>query len=177
VTVSRDGKRLASGALTERSRYGTSRPCKERKTFPAHQRGVNGLTFSPDGKTLASSARVPSADGAAVSFWDVASILGPPGPVELLPRHLLVGVRGRVLGIAFSPNGRLLATGGGAYGQFGELKFWDPVDGRLLGGQELPKSVDSLAFSPDGAILATAAGVEKEKGGLLLWKVAVRMPK
>ena len=173
VTVAPDGKTLATGGFDGSITLWGLDPFEVKRTFPAHPNGVNALTFSPDGKTLASSGRFPNPDGVTVSLWNVASILEPPDAAEPQPRHNLTGLRGgRILAVAFSPNGKLLATGGGTYGKFGELKFYDPADGRFLWDEALPKSVDSLAFSPDGATLATAAGVKDEQGDVLLWKVA-----
>lgn len=65
----------------------------------------------------------------------------------------------RVLSIDFSPDGRLIAAGGGEPSRSGEVKIWDAVTGKLL------KSLDSLhsdtvfgvRFSPDGGLLATCA--------------------
>lgn len=69
-------------------------------------------------------------------------------------RHTLVGHRGEVYGLAYSPNGRLLATGS----EDGFIKLWDPANGQELASIPAHKScVNSLAYSPDGTVLASCS--------------------
>jgi WD40 repeat protein len=62
-----------------------------------------------------------------------------------------------VSGVAFSPDGKLLAA---AYGD-GYVRLWNPVTRQAV-GVPLPAytgpvaAVNGLAFSPDGKLLATA---------------------
>jgi WD40 repeat protein len=64
----------------------------------------------------------------------------------------------RILALDFSPDGGLLATGGGEPSRSGEVKFWEVGKGML--GRSLPglhsDTVLALRFSPDGTKLATA---------------------
>ncbi|MFE6833818.1 WD40 repeat domain-containing protein [Streptomyces sp. NPDC057705] len=54
----------------------------------------------------------------------------------------------------FSPDGRLLATGGE-----GMVQLWDPVRGRSAGEIKVDVyKVSAMAFSPDGRTLATGSG-------------------
>jgi WD40 repeat protein len=61
-----------------------------------------------------------------------------------------------VRAVAFSPDGRLLATGTGLREQPGLLTVWDTPGRRVLWKHPEAKGVCSVAFSPDGATLAIA---------------------
>ena len=63
----------------------------------------------------------------------------------------------RINALAFSPDGRLLATGGGEPSRSGELKLWDAAEGRLVRdlGVVHSDTVTAIAFSPRGDRLLT----------------------
>jgi WD40 repeat protein/serine/threonine protein kinase len=89
----------------------------------------------------------------------------------------LTGHKSPVWCVAFSPDGRLLATGAGEslVPTPGELKLWDAVTGKersALPGTPCP--VVALAFSPDGRRLASAhsdTGGGNRAGLIRLWDV------
>ncbi len=97
----------------------------------------------------------------------LASLL--PGLLEPRPNHVrsLTGHTGSVRGVAFSPDGGMLATASFD----GTVRLWDPATGQQL-GQPLTGHtgwVRGVAFSPDGGMLATAS----DDVTVRLWPVTI----
>jgi WD40 repeat protein len=84
-------------------------------------------------------------------------------------RATLKGHTGAVLALAFSPDGKLLASGAGE--RTGELKIWEVVKGTERANFEGHRErVRCVAFSPDGKTLASGSGDATVK----IWDVVAR---
>jgi WD40 repeat protein len=110
----------------------------------AHMSIVSSMTFSPDSKYLVSGSFQE------IAIWDIKTGL---------LRHKVTGFAHEVVALAFSHDGKLLATGGGAPTEDGEVKVFAAGDWKLLtdvkGGHS--DTVYGLCFNPDGKLLATCS--------------------
>lgn len=163
---------------------------------------VSEVTFSPNGKSLASAFVSTIYDQNRVVFWDAVR--------WEISRTLQTGT---ALNIAFSPDGKLLASSPDRYavdiyrlldgirlqtlrtsftgavncltfspdgsrlatGHYdGEIRLWNPLTGELLSVLRTNSVVESLAFNQDGTLLASGQGVTANS--LILWDVEIAQP-
>ena len=119
-----------------------------------HKGEVSSLSFSPDGKTLASGSR--DAGEHAVLLWDVET-----GTLKTK----LVGHTGSVYSVSFSPDGKTLASGD-AWPDY-NLLLWDVATGTLKAKRTgHTGSVYYVWFSPDGKMIASSS----QDQTILLWE-------
>src|SRR5690348_8803250 len=103
----------------------------------AHLSLVESLAYSKDGKYIASGSYTE------VKIWDAA--LGTP-------KHTVGGFAASVVTLSFSPDSKLLAVGGGAPTEDGEIKVFDVASGKVVTDIKNGHSdtVFGVCFSPDG---------------------------
>jgi WD40 repeat protein len=156
LAFSPDGKTLASGGRDGMVRLWAAATGTRLQQLVGHTGLVMSVAFSADGQTLVSGGAL--ADG-TIRVWDVAT------GKEV--RHLAAS-HGAYF-IAFSPDGRLLASAGPG----GNAHLWDVARGKELCsliGRSGNGAYD-LAFSPDAKLLATCSGGENPNA-IHLWEVA-----
>ena len=177
VSFSPDGSTLATGNSDGTVRLWDAATGALQNTLPEQGAAVRSVVFSPDGSTLA------SASGAGVYLWDVATSSTDPlgrhtdtvislmyttdgstlasvsddGTVRLwnmatrTARNTLE--HPNVAGAAFSPDGSMIATGGGR-----NLRLWHATDGALRNSytysEDYNAAIRSVAYSTDGSALA-----------------------
>lgn len=160
----------------------------EVRRIPVEGFGVGSLAFAPDGRTLAAGA-----GDRTIRRYDPATgqerlpRLGRERAVAAVPEQegnlrglgarkgFDEGMAREAAALAFSPDGKLLASGPEDLGYYGDLidvppiTIWDVATGRAihrLAGH--PRGITSLAFAPDGKTLASSGGENAAR----LWDVA-----
>ncbi len=115
---------------------------------------VSSVAFSPNGALIALG-----------SYKEIELRNASDGKIT----NKLTGAANQVRGIAFSPDGRLVAAAGGNPSQFGEIKIYNVADGKEVTAMRGHRdNIFALAFSPDGKMIATCSYDKMIK----LWDVA-----
>ncbi len=138
---------------------------------------ADAAAFSPDGQFVASCGGLFF--GGIIKLWNAQTgeeirsfgdSTGGGDPIDpALPKQT---VGNRQYAIAFSPDGRWLATGG-AHGKFG-IQLWDVATGKKIRTVEVRETdpwIGQVAFTSDGKRLFCHAGGPTSGNPLLLYDV------
>ena len=160
VAFSPDGQRIVSGSVDNTLRLWdvyTGQPIGDPLR---HTISVGSVVFSPDGQHIASS------DGGTIRLWDAQTgrPIGQP----------LKGHRDLINAIAFSPNGRYIASAG----LDKTIRLWnvqthqavrEPIKGHQQG-------IKTIAFSPNGQRIVSGSYGGEEKDTLRFWDAETGQP-
>ncbi len=112
----------------------------ERNRLERHNDRVLSVSFSPDGKTLASGS-----GDMTIKLWNLET------GKEI---HTLKGHDSQVKSVRFSPDGKILASGS----LDNTIKLWNLETGKEIHTlQRHDSQVNSVSFSPDGKTLASGS--------------------
>jgi RNA polymerase sigma factor (sigma-70 family) len=172
LAMSPDGRRLASVSPNAQAnddktiRVWDLTTYQEIRRLTPRRGDVAAAAFSPDGRRLATGG----------GYWDARPQVPPNGAGDIYLWDLdsgralrsFVGHTDRVTRVAFSPDGRMLATGGGDT----TVRVWEVASGgerQCFTGHTA--EIASLAFAPDGRTLAASSA----EAPVYIWDVNGRL--
>lgn len=157
LAFSPDGMTLAAGGDDATIQLYRSETGEGKGSLSGHAGAVLALAFTGDGGLVSASADKSTKIWEPAPDWTYEATLGPAdaaaADVSDSP------FTDRVLALAFSPDGKYLATGGGEPSRNGELMIWDVAQRKIVHNiaDAHSDTVFGVAFSYDGKYLASGA--------------------
>jgi WD40 repeat protein len=169
LAFSPDGRLLASGNSDWGIRLWDVEKHEMVGEVCGHEGGINSVAFSRDGKQLVSGG-----DDGFIRFWTVDSLLGSTRRCDLMNSKSFRQIKGHkesVFSVAFSPDGKMLASNGGD----STVKLWNVEDGVELYALPDQATYGKVVFSPDGVRLALMSTEDPSVGDVVrVWNWSTR---
>ena len=145
IVFNNNGSILASGGADYTIKlWDTASRQLLQSLLPEYTKQIDKVIFSPVDKILATTSY-----NNKVTLWNVSNPLSPTPLGESIENYFT--------GIAFSPDGRLLA-----FGNHDSVTIWDIFQNHIVGnslkdasGTTETTSIESIAISPDGSLLVS----------------------